>query len=112
MSEANSIPPTPAAAPDGADGADYTSGRLHPDRRISSGKPPPPPKPLDLPEPRAPPPRSGTPVANRPPEPIPSPVPVPVEQEEDEPPTRWWTDWLCGCREGGEHQAARTNPME
>ncbi|KAF8325225.1 uncharacterized protein EI90DRAFT_3019192 [Cantharellus anzutake] len=29
---------------------------------------------------------------------------------------RWWTDWLCGCREGadrgGDHQAGSTNPME
>lgn len=28
---------------------------------------------------------------------------------------RWWTDWLCGCREGGrlgQDQAGRTNPFE
>ncbi|KIO30761.1 hypothetical protein M407DRAFT_5506 [Tulasnella calospora MUT 4182] len=27
---------------------------------------------------------------------------------------RWWTDWICGCREGNvrEDQAGRTNPFE
>lgn len=42
------------------------------------------------------------------------------EEDEDdvEPPFkgRWWTDWLCGCREGpdrgGDHQAGRTNAFE
>ncbi|KIP11522.1 hypothetical protein PHLGIDRAFT_124689 [Phlebiopsis gigantea 11061_1 CR5-6] len=72
----------------------------------------PPPQPLDLPAPRSPPPRTQTPHANRPPEPIPSPAPTPHQLEPDEPPKRWWTDWLCGCREEGDHQAGRTNPFE
>ncbi|TFK54267.1 hypothetical protein OE88DRAFT_1171184 [Heliocybe sulcata] len=101
----SSVPPTPAVEdPDGAK-------ELLPHRRAS--KPPPRPGPLNLPEPKAPPPHSGAPIANRAPEPISplSPAPVPPQKEE-EPPTRWWTDWLCGCNEGGENQAGKTNPME
>ena len=69
----------------------------------------PPPQPLDLPAPRSPPPKTHTPHANRPPEPISPPTATPshsdpVELEQDLPPKRWWTDWLCGCREGGDHQ--------
>ncbi|KDQ53541.1 hypothetical protein JAAARDRAFT_39228 [Jaapia argillacea MUCL 33604] len=76
-------------------------------------KPPPPkPAPLDLPRPRSPPPRTGTPVANQAPEPIPPPDAKRPRQVDDDKPTRWWTDWLCGCTEGGEDQAGRTNPME
>ncbi|KZT26780.1 hypothetical protein NEOLEDRAFT_208193 [Neolentinus lepideus HHB14362 ss-1] len=107
----SSVPPTPAV-----ENTEVTR-ELAPNRRASSGKPPPPPEPLGLPEPKAPPPRAGTPVANRAPEPISplSPAPVPTQQEE-EPPTRWWTDWLCGCSEGpdrgGDNQAGKTNPME
>lgn len=79
-------------------------------KRPSLGRSPsskqPPPKPLDLPAPRSPPPRTGTPHADRPPEPIPPPDATGHESEleEDVPPKRWWTDWLCGCREGGDHQ--------
>ncbi|KAI0344560.1 hypothetical protein BDW22DRAFT_1060402 [Trametopsis cervina] len=72
----------------------------------------PPPQPLGLPEPRSPPPRTGTPHASRPPEPIPPPT-IPAEvQEEELPDKRWWTDWLCGCRERGDNQTGRTNPFE
>lgn len=83
----------------------------------SSSRQPPPPEPLDLPRPRTPPPRTETPHANRPPEPIPPPTVAPPQQEEEPPAqTRWWTEWLCGCSEGpdrgGDHQAARTNPLE
>ena len=62
-----------------------------------------PPKPLDLPVPRSPPPRTQTPHANRPPEPIPPPK-IQHAEEEEETDKRWWTDWLCGCREGGDNQ--------
>ncbi|KAL4250731.1 hypothetical protein ABKN59_005468 [Abortiporus biennis] len=79
----------------------------------STSQLPPPPQPLDLPKPRSPPPRTMTPHASRPPEPLPPPSPAIVE-EEDIPsrPTRWWTDWLCGCIESGDRQAGRTNPFE
>ncbi|OBZ66995.1 hypothetical protein A0H81_12972 [Grifola frondosa] len=78
---------------------------------------PPPPEPLGLPPPRSPPPRTATPHANRPPEPIPRPAVTHMTEDEPEPkPTRWWTEWLCGCTEGadrgGDHQAGRTNPFE
>ncbi|KAF8590988.1 hypothetical protein K439DRAFT_1611630 [Ramaria rubella] len=35
-----------------------------------------------------------------------------VDTEEEDGGKRWWTDWLCGCREHGDNQAGRTNPME
>ncbi|TCD71620.1 hypothetical protein EIP91_007367 [Steccherinum ochraceum] len=81
---------------------------------LDSSKAHPPPAPLDLPQPRSPPPRTSTPHTNRPPEPIPPPAPSPMPEVEDIPPekTRWWTDWLCGCSERGDSQAARTNPFE
>ncbi|KAK7687156.1 hypothetical protein QCA50_009659 [Cerrena zonata] len=75
----------------------------------------PPPQPLDLPKPRSPPPKTETPHPNKPPEPIPPLTPAAVTQEEEVIPRgkpRWWTDWLCGCMDGGDHQAARTNPFE
>ncbi|KAI0093404.1 hypothetical protein BDY19DRAFT_424520 [Irpex rosettiformis] len=72
----------------------------------------PPPKPLDLPEPRAPPPHTGAPHTNQPPEPIPPPTITADVHEEELPEKRWWTDWLCGCREREDNQAARTNPFE
>ncbi|KIJ39501.1 hypothetical protein M422DRAFT_32736 [Sphaerobolus stellatus SS14] len=34
------------------------------------------------------------------------------QRENNDEPKRWWTDWLCGCREEGDVQAGRTNPME
>ncbi|KAF8320814.1 hypothetical protein DL93DRAFT_2073535 [Clavulina sp. PMI_390] len=41
------------------------------------------------------------------------------EEDDDNGPAeegRWWTDWLCGCREGpnrgGDNQAGKTNPFE
>ncbi|KAI0051222.1 hypothetical protein FA95DRAFT_1554806 [Auriscalpium vulgare] len=73
-----------------------------------------PPQPLDLPQPRSPPPRTETPHSKRPPEPRspPSTSPAPRMPEEEEPPVKWWTEWLCGCSEHGEFQAARTNPLE
>lgn len=66
----------------------------------------PPPQPLDLPKPRTPPPRtsSSSPHASRPPEPIPPLVVSQREEEEEQPESRWWTDWLCGCRERGDNQ--------
>ncbi|KAA1472956.1 hypothetical protein DENSPDRAFT_881660 [Dentipellis sp. KUC8613] len=74
---------------------------------------PPRPEPLGLPKPRSPPPRTSTPHASRPPEPIPPPRPTPQQGgDDDEKPVRWWTDWLCGCREDGDVQAGRTNPLE
>ena len=75
------------------------------DKRRSKSHPPP--KPLDLPEPRSPPPRTGTPHANTPPEPIPPPTIAAAEIHEEElPEKRWWTDWLCGCRERQEDQVS------
>lgn len=70
-----------------------------------------PPRPLDLPAPRSPPPRTETPHANRPPEPT-QPPKLQRADVEEEPERRWWTEWLCGCRESGENQAGRTNPFE
>lgn len=69
---------------------------------------PPPPQPLDLPKPRTPPPRTETPHANRPPEPIPPPAITQNDNDDDyvQRPTRWWTDWLCGCVENGDHQVS------
>ncbi|KAI0682752.1 hypothetical protein BC835DRAFT_843698 [Cytidiella melzeri] len=54
----------------------------------------PPPQPLDLPKPKSPPPHT-----------------VDIHEEEL-PDKRWWTDWLCGCRDRHGDQAARTNPFE
>ncbi len=70
--------------------------------------PPPPPQPLDLPKPRTPPPRTITPHANRPPEPIPPPNVAQNDNDSDDipRPTRWWTDWLCGCIETGDNQVS------
>lgn len=75
-------------------------------RADSVARQPPPPEPLDLPQPRSPPPRTETPHADRPPEPIAPPVVEPQEQEQEQPPKRWWTDWLCGCREDGDKQVS------
>lgn len=68
----------------------------------------PPPQPLDIPQPLTPPPRTGSPHANRPPEPIPAPAisEAAQEQEEEVSDKRWWTDWLCGCREHGDNQVS------
>ncbi|PCH43604.1 hypothetical protein WOLCODRAFT_132848 [Wolfiporia cocos MD-104 SS10] len=77
-----------------------------------SKQPPTAPQPLDLPKPRTPPPSSESPHSSRPPEPVSPPVVAPPQPEEEPEPTRWWTEWLCGCSEGGDHQAARTNPFE
>lgn len=72
----------------------------------------PPPQPLDLPKPRTPPPRNSIPHTDRPPEPIAAPNVNAGVGEEDASDKRWWTDWLCGCRQDGDNQAARTNPFE
>lgn len=69
----------------------------------------PPPQPLDIPEPRTPPPRTGSPHTNRPPEPIAPPSVSEIAQEEELPEKRWWTDWLCGCREHGDNQVGRSS---
>lgn len=68
-------------------------------------KQPPPPEPLDLPQPTTPPPRADTPAVSRPPEPTRAPTLDPYRGEHvEEKPVRWWTEWLCGCREHGEEQ--------
>ncbi|EJD02984.1 uncharacterized protein FOMMEDRAFT_20161 [Fomitiporia mediterranea MF3/22] len=94
----------------------------------------PPPRPLDLPPPKTPPPRTdvdGTPVVTVPPKRLPVPVPSATrrgdvnnrngqmrdqmgsEQLEEQEEHRWWTDWLCGCREEKDRDnAGRTNPFE
>ncbi|KAH8119383.1 hypothetical protein DFH11DRAFT_442587 [Phellopilus nigrolimitatus] len=83
----------------------------------------PPPRPIDLPSPKTPPPRMLTPgvIVSSPPERVPPPAQmrleaVTSEQNTPEQEHRWWTDWLCGCREGtdrgGDNQAGRTNPNE
>lgn len=82
----------------------------------------PPPKPLGLPQPLSPPPRLGA---------VPQLQRQEMAAEEIERKgKRWWTEWLCGCREDGDDQvcvrlgitrhvidkvfpqAGRTNPME
>ncbi|EIM82667.1 uncharacterized protein STEHIDRAFT_124042 [Stereum hirsutum FP-91666 SS1] len=74
---------------------------------------PPRPEPLDLPRPRTPPPRVYTPGVSRPPEPTRAPtMEAGGGSQTEEKPVRWWTEWLCGCREHGEEQAGRTNPLE
>ncbi|KAH8078067.1 hypothetical protein BXZ70DRAFT_689879 [Cristinia sonorae] len=109
------------SAPPRSDDDDHDDPESTPTKsRTSVPRPHPPPAPLDLPKPRTPPPRAdgNTSHASRPPEPIPPPVPEspmpPVGEEEvvSVEKTRWWTDWLCGCVEKGDHQAARTNPFE
>lgn len=73
----------------------------------SSPRSHPPPQPLDLPKPRTPPPRNGTPHADRPPEPIAAPNVNAGVREEEASDKRWWTDWLCGCRQDGDHQVRK-----
>ncbi|TDL26286.1 hypothetical protein BD410DRAFT_895689 [Rickenella mellea] len=133
----SSLPPTPAARaekrktldstaeePEGTGGGDDRP-ILQATNSFSGPSPkpkvPPPPMPFDIPPPRTPPPRVSTPPIGHPPEPTPPPVVDAAEREADSeadsgPPTRWWTDWLCGCREGpdrgGDNQAGRTNPFE
>ena len=70
-------------------------------RKIWSSRHPPP-LPLDIPSPKTPPPRAITPSVAKPPKPIPPPMLLPQEHDahESEQEHRWWTDWLCGCREG------------
>lgn len=66
---------------------------------------PPRPEPLDLPRPRTPPPRVYTPGVSRPPEPTRAPtMEAGGGSQTEEKPVRWWTEWLCGCREHGEEQ--------
>lgn len=96
----------------------------------------PPPRPLDIPPPKTPPPRvktphSSTPQTAKPRTPMNWNQPASSSQSRAEPEHRWWTDWLCGCREGGDdddqvslfgslfpsqtaniQQAGRTNPFE
>jgi hypothetical protein len=57
----------------------------------------PPPIPLDIPMPPTPPPRITSPIEPQ------TPIPIALEEEELESDRegRWWTDWLCGCRETG-----------
>lgn len=69
-------------------------------------RPHPPPQPLDIPQPRSPPPRSGTPTTNTPPELIAPPTVTAGVHEEELPEKRWWTDWLCGCRERHDDQVS------
>jgi len=104
---------TPSSPPDNTSPfADSASVPSKPTLEASASfthEPPPAPMPLGLPPPKTPPPR----------------IPSPGEINEDgrgHHPTasgkehRWWTEWLCGCREGedrgGDDQAGRTNPFE
>ncbi|KAG8761025.1 hypothetical protein FRC14_000134 [Serendipita sp. 396] len=133
LMEESSNPPTPAATASTrepefgdrailrastsytADSPSPTSARDSPSGRLMGKMPPP--QPLDLPKGVSPPPRQ--------PERTPSPILVPRTQadveDDDELEARetthgrWWTDWLCGCREGGrqgQDQSGRTNPFE
>jgi hypothetical protein len=68
----------------------------------ASTEPPPqtrlpaPPQPLSIPPPKTPPPFSGSPDNTRE-----APTAVPDLTDDEEPGQhRWWTEWLCGCREG------------
>ncbi|KAI5123962.1 hypothetical protein M0805_006374 [Coniferiporia weirii] len=90
------------------------SGSLSPPRHSLR----PPPRPLDLPPPKTPPPRMMTPgmAISTPPNFThpPSQTRSAIDTTSPEPEHRWWTDWLCGCQEGGkgDEQAGRTNPFE
>jgi hypothetical protein len=53
----------------------------------------PPPKPLGLPPPTSPPPPPGAIPQRR-----------EMEEEVERKGKRWWTEWLCGCREDGDDQ--------
>ncbi|OCB90650.1 hypothetical protein A7U60_g2085 [Sanghuangporus baumii] len=86
----------------------------------------PPPLPIDIPPPKTPPPRTHTPggsplVVSSPPRRVSAPSIArspgngdSAENEDHEQVEhRWWTDWLCGCREEKERDnAGRTNPFE
>lgn len=62
------------------------------------------PRPIDIPQ------------AISPPPPRIAPIDVPGDPDEEEHQRgRYWTEWLCGCREEGQHgdgAAGRTNPFE
>lgn len=117
-------PPTPAGgrAPEGSPFDDSaaasarptlqaTSSFSYPSSSSSSSQIPhplasaPPPMPLDLPPPKTPPPRMRTPGAttvSSPPGRVSAPSTAHRMEQEQEGPERehrWWTDWLCGCRE-------------
>lgn len=75
-----------------------------------SHPPAPPPLPIDIPPPKTPPPRTHTPggspvLVTSPPKRVSAPsTRLPnnedaADREEDRREHRWWTDWLCGCRE-------------
>ncbi|KAL5523779.1 hypothetical protein ACEPAG_7952 [Sanghuangporus baumii] len=86
----------------------------------------PPPLPIDIPPPKTPPPQTHTPggtplFVSTPPSRVSAPSTVrspsngdSAENEDHEQVEhRWWTDWLCGCREEKERDnAGRTNPFE
>lgn len=102
--DASSLPPTPAAREEKRTPRQPVSVVDRPLlQATSSFSRPPPPEPLDIPPPRTPPPSTAIPAINRPPEPVASPT-VRESEPEDEPRSipRWWTDWLCGCREGSD----------
>ena len=76
---------------------------------------PPPPMPLDIPPPKTPPPRTpSTLPVSTPPKPKSEPS---LRQRqgsgdgEGEEEKRWWTDWLCGCRESGRDNQVRFIPF-
>jgi len=114
-----SAPPPSASASDplvkSASKAEAQNGRPTLLASSSSFRNPPKAQPLGLPPPLTPPPPSMThpPGATDPPSVGPHAATSPELEPE---PTRWWTDWLCGCSEGpdrgGDHQAGRTNPCE
>lgn len=104
-------PPTPAALDMGVSPFDDSKSvptptalkrpTLQADHAITSA--PPPPQPLNLPPPKTPPPRMLSPGITSPPSPTPNPsVTGSGNADANEPQwkKRWWTDWLCGCREG------------
>lgn len=105
----NSEPSTPTTAEASAVSPfeDPTTPRAQRTSKLDTQYPKhPPPRPLDIPPPKTPPPRAQTPHSSTSPKPKP-----PAEwtrPASDSRPTaetehRWWTDWLCGCREGGEN---------
>ena len=106
-------PPTPAAVDIGVSPFDDSNSVPTPTapkrptlqvKSVStSGHPPP--QPLGLPPPKTPPPRVMTPGVTSPPGPTPQPSATRSSNEDDDGNehtwrNRWWTDWLCGCREG------------
>ncbi|KAG9004992.1 hypothetical protein FRB90_010629 [Tulasnella sp. 427] len=95
----------------------HSSSTSHNAKRTSAKQVPPLVRPLDLPEPTMPrmEPEPGSGHWRRVQEAKQRDQVLQEELEEDRAKGgRWWTDWICGCREGNvrEDQAGRTNPFE